>query len=183
MIQYDMNKVGKNTCTFVAICTNLSNLTGRTLSIEELKAGAKACDYNGNGSLVTTAVKKVLARWNKNYTPCEVEIMTVGNGLREAKKGRMVYTGFRWTADMIYDMTIDGVLDKMPKDQQLGGHSLNLIYEDGYKFIDNYYGSRPHNIFKVSDAFMQQLIDKRFIHGNSYCFIVKKKRRILNIPK
>jgi len=183
MIQYDMSKVAKNSCTFVAICTNLSNLTGITLTLAELKAGAKACDYEGNGSLVTAALKKVLARWNKNYPKCEVEMMTIGNGLKEAKKGRMVYTGFRWTAQMIYDMTIDGILDRMPTDKQLGGHSLNIIYEDGYKFVDNYFGSRPHNVFKVSDAFMQQLIDKRFIHGNSYCFTVKKKGRILRIPK
>lgn len=72
IIEYNQKLIGENSCTYLAILTNISNVWQKELSLVEQKKMYSDVGVEGRGSLPLTAIKKVVDRWNKNYPKMKV---------------------------------------------------------------------------------------------------------------
>jgi hypothetical protein len=172
IITYDQKLLWKNWCTFFAIITNLSNLTQRRLSIDELKEWYASVWLSWNWSLANIMVDKVLLRWNNKFkSKITKQILTISNWLKELKKWKMLYIWFRRDIDMYVDTQDNWRVDRIPPIwPKEWWHSSNMIWDwNDYIIIDNY-EDRKYKYYKVSESIMEWLIKNRIIRATSYIF-------------
>lgn len=184
MFQYSQKKLWPNSCSFVAILTNLSNLINKKLDYNDMLIGYGLLRSAGRWTLVNTQkIREVLDWFNSYYKKnIELEMVTMTWALSRIKRWEMGYIGFRWNTESAYDFQVDGVVNKCPAGKMEWWHSCNLIYRDGkYIIIDNYKDERQHNEYIIDEPIVLQMIAKQIIRWACYFFKQVVKKRILSI--
>lgn len=173
MFTYSQRLVWANSCSYVAILTNLSNLTSKQLNVHDMNIWYNEVWSNGRWALVnTTTINRVLDWFNKYYKKnIKLEMSTITWALKRIKKWEMGYIWFRWNRESAYDFQIDGIINQCPKGQMEWWHSCNLIYRDGkFVLIDNYKWERQHNEYIVSEEILNEMIKNKIIRWTCYFF-------------
>lgn len=173
LITYSQKKVAPNSCSFIAILTNLSNLTWIKMTYSAIKEWYSLLWTEWNWALVTTdRVRKVMEWFNSYYKrKIKLNMLTASTSLRHAKIWRMIYIWFRWNRESAYDFQVDGIINQVPSWRMEWWHSCNLIRDwNNYIIVDNYEWERAHNLYKVSEPILQQMINKQIIRWTSYIF-------------
>ena len=184
MIQYSQKKIWQNSCSYVAILTNLSNLLDKQLDYNDMIIWYNQIWSDGRWALVnTTTIKNVLDWFNAYYKKnIELDMCTIMWALSRIKRWEMGYIGFRRNTESAYDFQVDWVVNKCPIGKMQWWHSANLIWRDGvYVIIDNYFEERRHNEYIVSEPILLQMIANQIIRWACYFFKQVQKKRMLKI--
>lgn len=170
---YSQVKVWTNSCSFLAILTNLSNLTWIKLRYEDIKSWYAQLRTEWAWAIVnTTTINKVLSWFNSFYKKnIKFNMLTASTSLRHTKIWKMVYIWFRWNRESAYDFQVDGVINRCPDGKMEWGHSCNLIRDwVNYVILDNYEWERTHNRYVVSEDILKQMIARQIIRWTAYIF-------------
>lgn len=173
LITYSQKNVAPNSCSFIAILTNLSNLTWIKMTYPAIKEWYSALRTEWSWALVTTErVRRVMEWFNSYYKrKIKMNMLTVSTSLRHAKIGKMIYIWFRRNRESAYDFQVDGVVNKVPSWQMEWWHSCNLIRDgEDYIIVDNYEWERQYNTYKVSESILKLMISKQIIRWTAYIF-------------
>ncbi len=181
MITYNQKVLWTNWCTYVSICTNLSNLFNRQLSLWELQEWYSYVWLSWSWWLPSTIIKKATERWSKKFSKVSYTMLTIGNGLKKCKEWKMIYIWFRRDVWMFMDTQDNWRIDRVPPiGEKEWWHSCNLIWDwIDYVILDNY-DDRKYKEYKISEDVMNKLINNRVIRATCYYF---SKWRMLQIPK
>lgn len=171
MFQYSQKRVWLNSCVLLSLLTTISNNIRTELFYPDIITCHKTIRRQDAGAIVNIATVSKVVNWfsnhyKKNLTTNELNISTA---LRHAKIWKYIAVGFRWNEDMFWDITSDGRLDKIPQGKTTGWHALTMTWDWlDYILLDNYFGERKHNIYKVSESIMKELINKKVMRETAY---------------
>ena len=181
-IQYNQKSGGRNSCTLYGSMGAISDLTGRTWTLDEQKDIYRQSLIAGLNPSIGWFINRAVDLVRKNYFRIwNEELLSFSVPLADEaffdalEKGYTVVVGYRGNKEYNLDRK-DGVLDKISFGATTYGHCVRMVKTDKNTYdmvVDNYFGRDP-NTYKIKRGHLEELVKNKVFFRTGYLFVLKK---------